>query len=124
MYVCIAVGQIRERLLREVETSTGSVDGGHLYRHARRRVCNVPARAAIGRVRLDVVSAANEWEGRNVAERREFRLEAVVPIGACDGVHRAIGVVELGVVRGAQGGGRRGRRRRRHRRQGVGNLRE
>ena len=101
VYVCIILGQFLERLLCEVETNIGSVDGGHLNRHARRRVRNVPARTAIRRVPLDVESAANEWEGRNVAERREFRCETEFPIGACDAVHRAFTVVERGIERGA-----------------------
>ena len=106
-YVRIAVGQIRESLLCEVETNAGSVDGGELNRHARRGVSDVPARAAIRRVPHDVESAADEWEGRKAAERREVRVETVVPIGACNGVHRAIRVVERGVPRGFQGRGRR-----------------
>ena len=70
-------------------------------RRARPGVSDVPARAAIRGVPHDVESTANSWEVRNVAER----LDSHPDIGACDGVHRAITVVELGVKRSAEGGG-------------------
>ena len=89
-------------------------------RRARPRVSDVPAGAAIRGVPHDVESTAHSWEVRNVAERLDSRPE----IGACDGVHRAITVVELGVERGAQGGGRREVERGRPLRQGMGDLRE
>src|SRR6266851_6276478 len=63
--------QLHERLLCDVETSPGSVNGRDVNRHPRRRVCDVPARAAIGRIPDDIESAANERERGNVAERRE-----------------------------------------------------
>lgn len=104
--------QLREHLPREVETNPGSVDGNNMDRRAQLRVGDVPAPAAIGRIPLDVVRAADEREGRNGAERRESRRKAVGPVRARDAIHRSGAVVERGVVRGAKGRGRTDGRRR------------
>ena len=87
----------------DVETTRGGVDGGNLNRHARRRVGDVPAPAAIRRVPRNVESAADEREVGDVAERRESRRKAVRPVRACDTVERASLVVERSIIRGAQG---------------------
>lgn len=104
--VYIAIVQLREHLPREVEANPGGVDGDNMHRRAQRRVGDVPARAAIGRIPLDVERAADERERRNRAKRREPRCKAVGPVRACDAVHGAGAVVERGVVRGAKGRGR------------------
>jgi hypothetical protein len=62
----IAFGQIPDRIHSEVEITNkgGLVDGGHLDRHARPWVGDVPARAAIiGVIPHDVECTANEREG-------------------------------------------------------------
>jgi len=74
--------QLLKRLLCNVESTTGGVDGSNLNRHPRRRVRDVPAPAAIRRVPNDVESAADEREGGNVAELWEFRGKTVCLIGA------------------------------------------
>ncbi len=89
-----------ERRRCHVETSTSSVDGGHIDRRPVRRVGDAPAIAAVPRVPHDVESAADVRVVGNRVERRERGDEAVVPVRARDAVERAGGVVERGVERG------------------------
>ena len=95
--------QLLKRLLCNIEATRGGVDGGNLNRHSRSRVRDVPAPAAIRRVALNVESAANEREVRDIAEGRESRRKTVGPVRACNAVERASLVVERSVVRGTQG---------------------
>lgn len=113
-HVYISVVQLRKHLLREVETYPGGVDGNNVDRRAQLRVGDIPAPAAIGRIPLDVVRAADGREGWNGAERRESRREAIGPVRACHAVHRSGAVVERGIVRGAKGRGYADDRRGRH----------
>ena len=79
----------------------GSVDRGHKDRLSVLRVRDAPAPAAVGRVPRDVESAADVRVVGNLAERRVFGGEAVVPVRARDVADRVSGVVERAVERGA-----------------------
>jgi len=95
--------QLLKRLLCNVESTSGGVDGSDLNRHSHHRVCDVQALATIRRVPYNVESATNEKDVRDVAERRESRCKTVRPVRACNAVERASLVVERSVVCGAQG---------------------
>ena len=79
----------------------GRVDRGHKDRLAVRRVSDFPAPAAVGRIPSDIESAADVRVAGNLAERRVFGGEAVVPVRARDIADRVSWVVERAVERGA-----------------------
>jgi hypothetical protein len=105
----LAAVQMHERFLCNVKASAGSVNGSDDDGHARRRVGQAPAPAAVGRVPHDVEGATDVRERRDIAERRESPGQAIRTVRARNVVERAVLVVVRGVEGRFKGG--RGRRR-------------
>jgi len=76
----LAIVQILESILCDIEAKSGGVDSGNSNRYVVRRVSNFPTRAAVRGVPNDVERAPDIREGGNIAELRESRGEAVMPI--------------------------------------------
>jgi hypothetical protein len=87
--------QLYESLLCDVETCSGSVDGGKRNRFVGLLVVQPPALAAIGGTPLDVECATDIWEHGEILEMRVTTGETVGSVGACN----AVGVAVFLVVR-------------------------